>query len=152
MTEEIESMISRINGWDKESIFELREMLNEFPVLIRDARAEGEITDAEAEFYKGRIDITDLPSVAIPEDIDTGYPVWAMDKEERCLTGEDMQSITSLTDIREHQAERRKSLPHTISLTGYEMIEKVVKARGSSGGVYVPPDWIGHSVAVIRFD
>jgi len=148
----ITNMIARINGWDKESIFDLREMLNEFPVLIREAVADGEITDADAEFYKRRIDITDLPSVEIPEDVDTGYPIWAMDKEQRCLTGEDMQSVTSLADIREHQAERRKSFPHTISLTGYEMIEKVVKARGTSGGIYVPPDWIGKTVAVIRLE
>ena len=35
---------------------------------------------------------------------------------------------------------------------GEELIEKVVKASGNSGRVYLPPDWIGHSVKIIRID
>jgi putative transposon-encoded protein len=35
---------------------------------------------------------------------------------------------------------------------GEEMIEKMVKASGNSGRVYLPPDWIGHSVKIIRID
>ncbi len=35
---------------------------------------------------------------------------------------------------------------------GEEMIEKIVKTSGNSGRVYLPPDWIGHSVKIIRID
>jgi putative transposon-encoded protein len=35
---------------------------------------------------------------------------------------------------------------------GEEMIEKMVKASGNSGRVYLPPDWIGHSVKIVRID
>lgn len=35
---------------------------------------------------------------------------------------------------------------------GEELIEKIVKASGNSGRVYLPPDWIGHSVKIIRID
>lgn len=42
--------------------------------------------------------------------------------------------------------------PSSFSVKGYEMLEKVAKARGTSGGVYVPPGWIGHRVALIRLD
>ncbi|AOY59214.1 cytoplasmic protein [Desulfococcus multivorans] len=35
---------------------------------------------------------------------------------------------------------------------GEEMIEKVVKSSGNSGRVYLPPDWVGHSVKIIRID
>ncbi len=35
---------------------------------------------------------------------------------------------------------------------GEEMIDKVVKASGNSGRVYLPPDWIGHQVKIIRID
>jgi putative transposon-encoded protein len=35
---------------------------------------------------------------------------------------------------------------------GEEMIEKHVKASGNSGRVYLPPDWVGHKVKVIRID
>lgn len=35
---------------------------------------------------------------------------------------------------------------------GEEMIEKKVKASGNSGRVYLPPDWIGHNVKIVRID
>lgn len=35
---------------------------------------------------------------------------------------------------------------------GEEMIEKKVKSSGNSGRVYLPPDWIGHHVKIIRID
>ena len=33
---------------------------------------------------------------------------------------------------------------------GEEMIEKEVKLSGNSGRVYLPPDWVGHQVKIIR--
>ena len=35
---------------------------------------------------------------------------------------------------------------------GEEMIEKKVKMSGNSGRVYLPPNWIGHHVKIIRID
>jgi len=35
---------------------------------------------------------------------------------------------------------------------GEEMIEKSVKMSGNSGRVYLPPDWVGHLVKIIRID
>ncbi len=35
---------------------------------------------------------------------------------------------------------------------GQEMVEKVVKRSGNSGRVYLPPDWVGKRVKVIRVD
>ncbi len=35
---------------------------------------------------------------------------------------------------------------------GVEMIEKEVKQSGNSGRVYLPPDWIGKHVKIIRKD
>ena len=35
---------------------------------------------------------------------------------------------------------------------GEEMIEKEVKLSGNSGRVYLPPDWVGHHVKIIRID
>ena len=35
---------------------------------------------------------------------------------------------------------------------GEEMIEKRVKASGNSGRVYLPPNWVGHHVKIIRID
>jgi putative transposon-encoded protein len=47
------------------------------------------------------------------------------------------------------------NLPNTrvkFEIYGEEMIEKRVKASGNSGRVYLPPDWVGHKVKIIRID
>lgn len=35
---------------------------------------------------------------------------------------------------------------------GEEMLVKDVKLSGHSGRVYLPPDWVGHWVKIIRVD
>jgi len=35
---------------------------------------------------------------------------------------------------------------------GEEMIEKKVSLSGNSGRIYLPPDWVGHQVKIIRID
>ncbi|MEA2060856.1 MAG: DUF2080 family transposase-associated protein [Thermodesulfobacteriota bacterium] len=35
---------------------------------------------------------------------------------------------------------------------GEEMIEKEVKSSGNSGRIYLPPNWIGHIVKIIKVD
>ena len=35
---------------------------------------------------------------------------------------------------------------------GEEMIEKVVKPSGNSGRVYLPMDWVGMHIKIIRID
>jgi len=35
---------------------------------------------------------------------------------------------------------------------GEEMIEKTVKLSGNSGRVYLPPNWVGHHVKIVRID
>jgi len=35
---------------------------------------------------------------------------------------------------------------------GEEMVEKLVKLSGNSGRVYLPPDWVGRRVKIIRID
>lgn len=35
---------------------------------------------------------------------------------------------------------------------GEEMIEKVVKPAGNSGRIYLPQDWVGKHVKIIRID
>ena len=39
-----------------------------------------------------------------------------------------------------------------IEIFGEEMIEKRVKASANSGRVYLPPEWVGHNVKIIRID
>jgi len=39
-----------------------------------------------------------------------------------------------------------------LEVYGEEMVEKVVKLSGNSGRVYLPPDWVGCRVKIIRVD
>jgi len=54
----------------------------------------------------------------------------------------------------------RELLPSSINVQnkakfevyGEEMIEKEVKQSGNSGRVYLPPEWVGKRVKIIRID
>ncbi|HSM89955.1 MAG TPA: DUF2080 family transposase-associated protein [Desulfobacterales bacterium] len=59
----------------------------------------------------------------------------------------------------DHPGEANTSFTQTVNgsrvkfeIFGEEMIEKRVKASGNSGRVYLPPDWVGHKVKIIRID
>jgi putative transposon-encoded protein len=59
----------------------------------------------------------------------------------------------------EKTAKNEKSLSATNSrgkvkfkVYGEEMVEKTVKLSGNSGRVYLPPDWVGHRVKIVRID
>ena len=39
-----------------------------------------------------------------------------------------------------------------IQLSGFEMLEKQVNKSGNSGRVYVPIEWIGKRVKIIRLE
>ncbi len=47
---------------------------------------------------------------------------------------------------------RARATPSKFEVYGQEMIEKTVKAAGNSGRVYLPPDWVGKHVKIIRVD
>jgi putative transposon-encoded protein len=40
----------------------------------------------------------------------------------------------------------------TIQTQAFEVLERVVKARGTSGGVYLPISWTGKRVKVLLLD
>ena len=39
-----------------------------------------------------------------------------------------------------------------LEVYGEEMVEKIVKLSGNSGRVYLPPNWVGCRVKIIRLD
>jgi len=56
---------------------------------------------------------------------------------------------------KEQRAENASNLPTTkvkFEIYGEEMIEKEVKSSGNSGRVYLPPDWVGRHVKIVRID
>lgn len=51
------------------------------------------------------------------------------------------------------EAEARSLVPRSkFEVWGEEMIEKEVRQSGNSGRVYLPPEWIGRHVKIIRID
>jgi len=47
------------------------------------------------------------------------------------------------------EAARRKV---KFEVFGEEMLEKKVSLSGNSGRIYLPPDWVGHQVKIVRID
>jgi len=52
------------------------------------------------------------------------------------------------------QVEELNSPKHKVKFEVYgeEMVEKLVKQSGNCGRVYLPPDWVGKRVKIIRID
>ena len=50
------------------------------------------------------------------------------------------------------QEDPRKSSKAKFGVFGEEMIEKVVKPSGNTGRVYLPLEWVGKHVKIIRID
>ena len=49
----------------------------------------------------------------------------------------------------------KQSIPQTkvkFEVYGEEMIEKEVKSSGNSGRIYLPPNWVGHIVKIIKVE
>ncbi len=71
-------------------------------------------------------------------------------QENVVIRGEEESTREYLRELRQ---EMRDAAPaHQISLQGYEMVEKVGKAIGTTGHVYVPVSWVGCRVAVVRLE
>lgn len=85
----MEGIAKRVLEWNHEDIENLKTVLDEIPHNL----------PVDAKFYG--VDMASLPSENIPDDIDTRYPVWAMDKHGMCLVGEACDCIESLESIRE---------------------------------------------------
>ncbi len=65
-----------------------------------------------------------------------------------------MERRSRVEDGGELQAtDPRLALPRSkFEVWGEEMIEKEVRQSGNSGRVYLPPEWIGRRVKIIRID
>lgn len=58
-----------------------------------------------------------------------------------------MDERTKHADSLEERSKKVK-----FEIYGEEMLEKEVKLSGNSGRVYLPPDWVGKQVKIIRTD
>lgn len=135
-SEHLESLIERVNSWDRENVRELKNIIDQIAEVERDCGAS-------------KFDYLFIPTEDIPAGLET-YPIWAMDKHGRCLVGDNADDIEDLTSIQEWYAEKNPS--HSITANGYESLEKVAKRNGNSSAVTLPASWLGHKVLCIRLD
>lgn len=87
-----EQIAADIRAWDVANIRVLRDLLNE----LRACRDE-DGAEIDTQAY---VDMTSLPSAEIPADIDTSYPVWAVDLDGNALVGGSADEIETLDEIR----------------------------------------------------
>jgi putative transposon-encoded protein len=65
------------------------------------------------------------------------------------MAREKVQSVEALLQREEPFLVRNKA---KFEVYGEEMIEKEVKQSGNSGRVYLPPEWVGKHVKIIRIE
>lgn len=57
--------------------------------------------------------------------------------------------------VKEEEKEKEKDPGRAkvrFEVYGEEMVEKEVKLSGNSGRVYLPPDWVGKQVKIVRIN
>lgn len=58
-------------------------------------------------------------------------------------------------DKQQDKNPEKASAPRTkvkFEVYGEEMIEKEVKSSGNSGRIYLPPNWVGYTVKIIKIE
>ncbi len=57
-----------------------------------------------------------------------------------------------MADKDKNELELRSKAKVKFEVYGEEMIEKEVKSSGNSGRIYLPPNWVGHTVKIIKVE
>ena len=73
------------------------------------------------------VDMTSLPSAPIPDDIDTSYPVWAMDSAGYCLVGATADEVAHVDIIQKDQNEEGEMRDRN------GMVNEIEDSLGSEG-------------------
>ena len=68
------------------------------------------------------------------------------------LVSEEMPDERKPVSESKHPSPVKKRGKIKLEAYGEEMVEKVVRLSVNSGRVYLPPDWVGRRVKIIRLD
>lgn len=94
-----EALAEKIRAWDTENVNDLLDMLTRLENTVARIDESGQPCDID-----NYIDLTDLPTAPMPDDVDTSFPVWAMDKQGRMLVGDTADQIETLDEYRDYRA------------------------------------------------
>ena len=102
----------QVRAWNpSESIEDLRDLLVEVHEVLGAVNQIAHQGDGEERYG---IDMSDLPSIEIPEGVDTAYPVWAVDKRGMALVGPGADEVESVEEVRavcEELGRRMRGIP-----------------------------------------
>lgn len=70
----------------------------------------------------------------------------------QCIAFSEVTAVTENEKSTENRTQEKLQNRVKFEVYGEEMIEKKVKSSGNSGRVYLPPNWVGHQVKIIRID
>jgi hypothetical protein len=87
-----EMIAAEITTWDCRDVHVLRDLFAELRACRDD---NGDQIDLRAY----GVDTTDLPSAPIPEWVDTGYPVWAVDVNGYALVGDRLDTVEHVSNL-----------------------------------------------------
>ena len=74
-------------------------------------------------------------------------------KAEEMVMEKKMEDKQEVEVVSESAGAARNAYPTVkFEVFGEEMIEKDVRSSGNSGRVYLPPEWVGRRVKIIRID
>ena len=68
-----------------------------------------------------------------------------MPNEKNQISNKDVEATVEVSNNVDASKNKVK-----FEIYGEEMIEKRVKSSGNSGRVYLPPNWVGHKVKIVR--
>ena len=101
----------QVRAWKpSESIEDLRDLIIEVREVLGAVNQIAGVGDGEERYG---IDMSDLPSTPIPEEV-VGYPVWAIDKQGMALVGPGADEVESVEEVRaacEEHARRMRGIP-----------------------------------------
>ena len=78
------------------------------------------------------------------------FPKQANKRGKTKVPNEKSPNKTGENDHEQESPSQFASNKVKFEIYGEEMIEKHVKLSGNSGRVYLPPNWVGHKVKIIR--
>jgi hypothetical protein len=88
-----ELIAAEIKAWDCRDARELRDLFVEFRAC-RDENGD------RLDLRTYGVNVADLPSAPIPEWVDTGYPVWAVDVNGYALVGDLLDTVEHVDELR----------------------------------------------------
>ena len=78
------------------------------------------------------------------------FPNWIYKAEMFIVPNKKNQNSANEVDKNQETPVQFANNKVKFEIYGEEMIEKSVKQSGNSGRVYLPPNWVGHKVKIIR--